>query len=230
MCDKPFQVYNVDESNIPLDPPSVKVVSLSGVKHSQTVSIGNKTAFTVVGCCNAAGAVIPPMVILDRKTLNPLMAEGEVPGTIYGLSKNGWIDTDLFLLWFKVHFLAYVPPIRPLLLLLDGHLTHYQPLFVKKAAEEQVIVFCLPPHTTHLTQPLDKGCFGPLKMSWRQLCQKYLTENPGKVVTRYQFSRLFSEAWYESMTMSNIITGFRVTGVYPITGKTIAVSKSFQSC
>ena len=32
------------------------------------------------------------------------MAEGEVPGTIYGLSKYGWIDIDLFLLWFKEHF------------------------------------------------------------------------------------------------------------------------------
>jgi len=36
--------------------------------------------------------------------------------------------------------------------------------FVRRAAEEQVIVFCLPPYTTYLTQPLDKGCFGPLKM------------------------------------------------------------------
>ena len=50
------------------------------------------------------------------------MAEGEVPGTIYGLSKNGWIDIDLFLLWFKEHFLAYTLLIHPLLLLLDEHL------------------------------------------------------------------------------------------------------------
>lgn len=41
LCDQPFQIYNADESNIPLDPPAVKVVLLSGVKHSQTVSTGN---------------------------------------------------------------------------------------------------------------------------------------------------------------------------------------------
>ena len=46
---------------------------------------------------------------------------------------------------------------------MDGHSTHYQPSVIFKAAEEHVILFCLPPHTTHLTQPLDKGCFGPLK-------------------------------------------------------------------
>ena len=174
-----------------LDPPSLKVVTKLGVKHSQAVATGCKTNITVVACCSAAGAVIPPMVIFDRKTLTPKQAEGEVPGTFYGLSNNGWIDTDLFNLWFTEHFLAYAP----LLFLLDGHSSHYQPHFVYKAAEEQVIVFCFPPHTTHLTQPLDKGCFGSLKMCWRQKCQEYLSSNPGKVVTRYQFSHLFSAAW-----------------------------------
>lgn len=138
-----------------------------------------------------------------------------MPGTFYGLSNNGWIDTDLFNMWFTEHFLAYAPPLRPLLLLLDGHSSHYQPQFVYRAAEEQIIVFCLPPHTTHLTQPLDKGCFGPLKIAWRQKCQDYLSSNPGKVVTRYQFSSLFSSAWSEAMTMSNIRSGFRVCGIYP---------------
>ena len=76
--------------------------------------------------------------------------------------------------------------------------------------------FLVPPHTTHLTQPLDKGCFGPLKAAWRDQCQQYITNNPGKVVTRYQFSRLFHNAWMQSMTMNNIVAGFWVTGVYPV--------------
>ena len=145
----------------------------------------------------------------------PEITIGEVPGMMYGLSANGWMDTELFELWFKHHFLAYAPPTRPLLLLIDGHSSHFQPGFVKKAAEEQIIVFCLPPHTTHLTQPLDKGCFGPLKMYWREECQNYVACNPGRVVTRYQFSELFSRAWYKGMSMSNIMSGFRITGIFP---------------
>ena len=31
---------------------------------------------------------------------------GEVPGTFYGLSALGWIDPELFYLWFEQHFLA----------------------------------------------------------------------------------------------------------------------------
>ncbi len=215
LLDKPCQIFNVDESGMPLDPPSLKVVVPLGARHSQVVSTGDKSQVTVLACCSAAGYTMPPMAIFDRKTLKPEMTIGEVPGTMYGLSSSGWVDTELFELWFNHHFLAYAPPARPLLLLLDGHSSHYQPGIVKKAAEEQVIIFCLPPHTTHLTQPLDKGCFGPLKMFWREECQMYLASNPGKVVTRFQFCQLFSRAWYRGMSMTNAITGFRITGIFP---------------
>ena len=95
--------------------------------------------------------------------MNPQLTDGEVPGTMYGLSEKGWMDSDIFENWFTHHFLAHIPSTRPILLLLDGHSTHYNPAFIKKAAHEKVIVFCLPPNITHLTQPLDMGIFGPLK-------------------------------------------------------------------
>ena len=200
---------------MPLDPAPLRVVVPSGARHSQVVATGNKCQVTVLACCNAAGYVMPPMFIFDRKTLKPELTVGEVPGTMYGMSASGWIDHELFEFWFQHHFLVYAPPARPLLLLIDGHSSHYQPGIVRAAAQERVILFCLPPHTTHLSQPLDKGSFGPLKMFWREECRRYLSENPGKVVTRYQFSQLFSRAWYKGMSMSNCITGFKVTGVYP---------------
>ena len=87
------------------------------------------------------------MVIFDRKAMKPELAEGEVPGTTYDLSLNGWMDSELFETWFVQHFLTYAPPSRPLLLLMDGHMSHFSPTFVNRAAEEEVVVFCLPPHS-----------------------------------------------------------------------------------
>ncbi len=215
LADKACQIYNLDESGMPLDPTPLKIACAKGTKHAQAVTTGNKKQITIMACCSASGSTIPPLVIYARKTLTPELCVGEVPGTRYGLSPNGWMDSELFEDWFKAHFLAYAPPIRPLLLLLDGHSSHFSPGFVEKAAEEQVIVFCLPPHTTHITQPLDKGCYGPLKMAWRQECQNFLTSNPGKVITIYQFSRLFHNAWDRAMTPSNVRSGFRITGIHP---------------
>ena len=94
------------------------------------------------------------------------MTVGEVPGSMYGLSESGWIDGELFDLWFRHHFLSHTPPLHPLLLLLDGHSSHYTSSVINKAAEEGIIMFCLLPHSTHLTQPLDKGCFSILKRYW----------------------------------------------------------------
>ena len=109
----------------------------------------------------------------------------------------------------------HVPSCRSILLMMDGHSTHFKPSVIHMAAKEEVILFYLPPHSTHLTQPLDKGCFGPLKAAWKEVCHDYLTRNPGKVVTRYSFSQLFGKAWTRSMNMTNVIAGFRTTGIFP---------------
>lgn len=66
-----------------------------GVKHSQSVSSANNSQITVLACCNAGGFVIPPFVIFDGKILKAELTLGEVPGTFYGLSKSGWIDSTI---------------------------------------------------------------------------------------------------------------------------------------
>ena len=88
------------------------------------------------------------------------------------------------------------------------------------AAKEKVVLFVLPPNTTHLTQPLEKGCFGPLKMKWTEVCHRYTTTNPGMVVNRY-FCKLLNEAWPQSMSSSNIMAGFKTTGIYPLDRTTL---------
>ncbi len=213
MCDRPCQIFNLDESGFPLNPKPSKVVCCKGSKHPSSIVSAEKSQMTVLACCSAGGQAIPPLVIYDRKTLKPELTLG---GTMYGLSDNGWMDWEIFEAWFINRFLVYAPPARPILLLMDGHSSHFSPLFVNKAAEEKIIVFCLPPNSTHKTQPLDKGVFGPLKKAWTEQCHSYLLKNPGKVVTRYQFSLLFGQAWMQAMTPNNIISGFRVTGVYPV--------------
>ena len=215
LLSSPAQIFNCDETGLPLDPKPPKVIVPVGTKHPRTITTGNKSQITVLACCSAAGYVLPPFVVYDRKCLKPEMYDGEVSGTMYGLSDSGWITSELFNLWFLHHFLPHAPAARPLLLLLDGHSSHYNPSVIKKAAEERVIIFCLPPHSSHETQPLDKGPFAPLKSAWKEVCQKFLQENPGKVVSRFTFSKLFNDAWTQSMGMRNVQAGFRCTGIYP---------------
>ena len=78
--DKPCQIFNVNETRMPLDVHKV------GKRNPATITFGNKAQITVVGCMNAAGLCLPPMVIWDRKTLSPELCDGEVPGSVYSLS------------------------------------------------------------------------------------------------------------------------------------------------
>ena len=88
----PEQIYNMDETGVPLDPRPPKIAAQKGQKKIRYASSGNKSQITVVGCGSATGQVIPPFVIFDAKQLNPLWTRDEVPGTRYGLSEKGWID------------------------------------------------------------------------------------------------------------------------------------------
>ena len=48
-----------------------------------------------------------------------------------------------------------------------------------------------------------------------------MQSNPGKVVTKYQFSELLSKAWNKTMTPSTICAGFKKSGVFPFNPEAI---------
>ena len=214
------QLFNVDETGMLLNPKPSKMVCGTGSKNPVSTCSGNKSQITIVGYVNAAGYCIPPMIIYGRKAISAALVENEIPGTIYGLSSKDWIDQELFDLWFD-HFLCYAPSTRPLLMMMDGHSLHYCPSVIFTVLLK---VKALPPNTTHLMQPLDKGIYGPLKVKWRKVCHEFLVQNPGKIVMQNTFSTLFSKSWMKSMTITNIIAGFKTTGVFP-TDRNKVISK-----
>ena len=98
ILDKPSQIFNLDETRMPLDPTPPKVVMLKGTKHATSVTTGDKAQVTVLGCCSASGYVIPPLVVFDCKTQKPEISVGEVPGTIpcMGCQRmDGWTQNCL---------------------------------------------------------------------------------------------------------------------------------------
>lgn len=148
LTNKPSQIYNMDESGMPLDHCPPNVVARRGQKKIRYRVAGKKEQITILGCANAAGLALPPMVIFEGKHLNYQWTLEEVPGTYYGMSGKGWTDQELFRHWLKEHFVPNAVPGRPLLLILDGHSSHYEPVIIELARKEKVILFCLPPHTT----------------------------------------------------------------------------------
>lgn len=124
------------------------------------------------------------MVIFEGQRFNQEWSKGEVPDTLYGMSEKGWTDKELFYYWMTELFVKQIPPAHPV--------THYEPVTIRAASEQGIVVFCLPPHCTHVAQPLDVSFFHPLKVNWSEACHIFMQENPGCVVTKYQFSQQHS--------------------------------------
>lgn len=75
-----------------LDPKPAKTIHVRGDQNPYLVSGGQKTQISVLACVSSAGQCMLQMIISDCQNLKPELAEGEVLGTIYGLSKKGWMD------------------------------------------------------------------------------------------------------------------------------------------
>ena len=52
------------------------------------------------------------------------------------------------------------------MLIIDGHESHNSAEFQQYCKDHKIILLCMPLHLSHLLQPLNVGCFGPLKKAY----------------------------------------------------------------
>jgi len=228
-------IFNCDETGISVVHKPGKVIAELGRRNVYAVTSAERgKSHTVLSCVSASGYVLPPMMIYPRKKSVPdRMKEGSIPGTLFKNSESGWINGELYIEWFKF-FLQHIPPVRPVLLLQDGHASHISIDLIELAKANDVHLLCLPSHTTHILQPLDVGVFKSFKSNFSKVCNKYLAKNPGRVVTTDILASLVAEAWPNAFTAVNIMAGFKKTGIYPlnpgeVTDRQLAPSKAFCS-
>jgi hypothetical protein len=73
----------------------------------------------------------------------------------------------------------------------------------------------MPPHSSHLLQPLDVGCFGPLKTAYGREIE-HLIKCSITHVSKTEFFPAFRNAHQAAMTKSNIQGGFKGAGLAPL--------------
>ena len=117
---------------------------------------------TILAVCNAAGKGLDPLIIFQGKNFQSLWhGDMALPNTFYGVTVNGWMETDVFADFFD----AFAEENKgcPMLLLFDGHMTHIFIRVIQRALSGNIHLLQFAPHVTDILQPLDKCCFGPLK-------------------------------------------------------------------
>jgi hypothetical protein len=72
----------------------------------------------------------------------------------------------------------------------------------------------MPSHASHLLQPLDIGCFSPLKTAYSKQIE-HLVKNCIHYITKVEFLLAFKTAFDKAFTLSNIQGAFRGSGIFP---------------
>ncbi|KAK9702334.1 DDE superfamily endonuclease [Popillia japonica] len=115
------------------------------------------------------------------------------------------------------HFARYAHPSKenPVLLVVDNHTSHISLQSIEFCRENGIIMISLPPHTTHRMQLLDVAFYGPLKTYYGQACDRFMVNNPGKVITDRNIGHIFGEAYLKAATLEIAINRFQRTGIEP---------------
>ena len=104
---------------------------------------------------------------------------------------------------------------HPVLLIIDNHGSHTTLEAVEFARENGIVILTLYPHTSHKMQPLDVPVYGPFKRAYANAMNDWMTNNVGKRFTIHEVAECSANAINIAFTQSNIISGFKSTGVCP---------------
>jgi hypothetical protein len=211
-------VYNFDETGFMMGVAATsKVVTSSDtIGRAAVVQPGNRDWVTTIESINASGWCLPPFVILSGK-LHQASCYCDLPNDwVVAVSDNGWTTDELGVKWVK-HFNRHTASrTRGVyrLLILDGHSSHATPDFDQYCTANNIITLCTPPHTSHFVQPLDVGCFSPLKRAYGHEIQE-LARQGVYHVNKVDFLTIYARIRPTVLTQQNIQASFQATGLIP---------------
>jgi hypothetical protein len=93
------------------------------------------------------GNFIPPLLVFQgKKKMKQELMNGTLPGPIHACHPSGWIQSEIFVFQWFLHFIKHTQPTKedPVILVLDGHYSHTRNLEVITSARENHIIICPP--------------------------------------------------------------------------------------
>jgi hypothetical protein len=148
-----------------------------------------------------------------------------------GMTENGWSNQEVGMEWLR-HFERHTQRTRSpehlsgddgnnndsirgyRMLIMDGHSSHVNLKFVQFCEDHKIIPICLPPHSTHLLQPLDLVIFPQLKRLYSSKVDEYATRGITGINKEY-FLRILGEIYPQIYTPRLINSAFQAAGLLP---------------
>jgi hypothetical protein len=194
-----------------------KVVISRHEKNTSMTQCGNREWVSLIECISIDGRALTPWIIFKAKRQQAAWFEKLKEGHI-AITDNGWTDNELGLRWLKDCFNVQTKSSQRGLyrmLVLDGHASHISTKAIDFCVENKIVLACLPPHSTHLLQPLDVGVFCPLATHYRNGLQSYTRLGASYSIDKVDFIHLYQEARAKTLVPEIIRKSWAKTGLFP---------------
>ncbi|KAI3532057.1 transposase [Colletotrichum abscissum] len=220
---KPANRYNMDETGI-LEGQGANglVLGMAETTSVRKKQPGSRAWVSIIECISALGRALRPLTIFKGKTVQqqwfPLHL---VPydGWEFTATDNGW-TTDLTAIeWLEKVFIPQTMPEtegEARLLIVDGHGSHTTTDFMWNCYINNIHLLFLPPHSSHVLQPLDQSVFSPVKSAYRKELGYLSQWNDSTIIGKRNFLDCYQKARLAGLSVSNIRSGWKWTGLHPV--------------
>lgn len=206
-------MYNFDETGFMMGILSSAMVVTNAERNGRAkiAQPGNREWVTAIQGINARGWPVPPfLVVASQNHLANWYQDRDIPKDwAISVSSNGWTTNEITFAWLQ-HFDQYTKSRtvgKYRLLIVDGHESHHSVDFELYCQQHNIITLCMPAHSSHLLQPLDVGCFSPLKRAYSREIEHFVRARITHI-TKAEFIPAFKAAFFATFTEKNIQAGF----------------------
>ena len=108
---------------------------------------------------------------------------------------------------------------------MDGHTTHINVAIGEFCRNNDIILYCLPAHASHILQPLDVSVYGPLKLFWNKALNNFKLKY-NLAMNKSHFFTVFTESWETATNRpESVVSGFRKSGLFPFNPHAVDFSR-----
>jgi hypothetical protein len=183
---------------------------------------GRRNWTTIIECISATGRHLPPLVIWKGVNVQqqwfPTEGLEGFKEWLFTTSPKGWTSHAISLDWLTKIFIPRTKTVgnRPRLLIVDGHGSHCAEEFMVQCYKHNIHLLFLPPHASHVLQPLDLSVFSPLKAAYRRELGKLIYKDDDTPVGKRGFLQCYAKARQAGLAEKNVLAGWKATGLWPV--------------
>jgi len=216
---QPENIYNMDESGFAIgDIEASQRIINATIRQAFQAKPGRQEWVTSIECVCADGTSLPPLIIFKGENLSRQWISASIHNNWrFSCNTKGWTSNVHGLQWLRQVFEPETHEKangQPRLLICDGHDSHITASWIAHCMKNNIILMILPPHSSHLTQPLDVGVFKPLKTHMASALEP-LVSTEIHCIMKAEWLSAFVEAHDNAFSNQNIQSGFYSTGIIP---------------